>query len=383
MEFNFNTANEIVFGCGRLRELPQLAAAYGRRVLLCLRGEHLLRSGDLARLEQYLAAAHLETTTFELADGEPTVDDVALGVGRIQQAQANVVVAVGGGSCIDTVKAMAALATNPGQVSDYLEGIGDSALHQPALPFIAVPTTAGTGAEATQNAVIIEPTLRAKKSLRSPLLLPRIALLDAELTLPLPPEITAATGMDALTQLIESYVSVKAQPIPQALALQGMRLAGRYLRRAYLDGGDLEAREGMLLASLLSGMALANSGLGAVHGIAAALGARAHIPHGRACAMLLPQVMRLNRDVCVKGFADIYRALTGAPVENDAPAADNAVDYIARLVSDLHIPIKFQPHEVSKSDIPELVRHSRGSSMKGNPRILSDEEIAAVLLAMV
>ncbi|MBN2356533.1 iron-containing alcohol dehydrogenase, partial [candidate division KSB1 bacterium] len=361
VDFVFQTANQIVFGAGKIHELPGLVSALGRKVLLCLRGEHLSRSGVLAKLQADFDAAQLEICVFNLPDGEPTIYDVSLGMMEIHQFQAEVVIAIGGGSCIDTAKAMAALATNPGQVTDYLEGIGQRTLYQPPLPFVAVPTTAGTGAEATKNAVIIAPSHRAKKSMRSALLLPKIALLDAELTLSLPARITAETGMDALTQLIESYISIKAQPIPQALALHGIGLAGKYLRRAYSDGGDLEAREGMMLASLLSGMALANSGLGAAHGIAAALGAVANVPHGRACAMLLPHVMKLNRRVCIKGFADIYQALSGENLKNDTLAADNAVAFIDRLVADFGIQLKFHPDEVNAGLLPELVRGSRGS----------------------
>ncbi len=383
MDFTFHTVNEIVFGRGRLQELPRLAASFGQKVLICLRGEHFIHSGALQKLEADFTAAHLEINLFKLPDGEPTIEDVRIGVTTIHQTEAEVVVAIGGGSCIDTAKAMAALATNPGEVSEYLEGIGQGIIRQPPLPFIAVPTTAGTGAEATKNAVIIEPKLRAKKSMRSPLLLPKIALLDAELTLSLPPRITAETGMDALTQLIESYVSAKAQPIPQALALKGIRLAGNYLHRAYVDGNDIDAREGMMLASLLSGMALANSGLGAAHGIAAALGALADVPHGRACAMLLPHVMRANRDVCVQRFAEIYYALSGEALRNDQLAADKAIAFIDQLVAELAIPRKLPSQSISKQLLAELVKASRGSSMKGNPRELADGEIEGILAELL
>lgn len=383
MDFSFHTAGEIIFGVGKIRKLSDVASAFGRKAIICARGEHLFRSGVLDLLVADFHAKQAEVHIFKLPDGEPNAVDVNHGAEAAKKCAADVIIAIGGGSCIDTGKAIAGMATNPGVVADYLEGIGNCSLRLPGLPCIAVPTTAGTGAEVTKNAVITSPEHKAKKSIRSPLLLPRIALLDPQLTFTLPPRITAETGMDALTQLIESYVSLKAQPIPQTLALQGICLAGKYLYRAFIEGSDQEAREGMMLASLLSGMALANSGLGAAHGIAAALGALANIPHGRACAMLLSHVMRANRTDCTKSFAEIHFALTGEILKNESLAAIKAIEFVEILVQHLGIPEKFSSLEVDSNLVPELVRDSQGSSMKGNPRVLSEQEIEGIIRKLI
>jgi len=382
MEFTFQSPGEIVFARGAIDQLPARCAAFGRRLLLCLRGDHFQNSSHFSRLRSHLDDLQMELTVFDLQDGEPQAGDIGAGAALARKSGAEIITAIGGGSCIDTGKAVAALATNPGEVMDYLEGVGTRVLRLPPLPFVAVPTTAGTGAEATQNAVIISPLRQAKKSLRSALLLPRLALLDPLLTLSMPQTLTAETGMDAVTQLIESYTSVKAQPMPQALAVKGLRLAGSCLHRAFANGSDAQAREGMLLASLLSGLALANSGLGAAHGIAAALGAHLHIPHGRACAMLLPAVMAANRSVCTAGYADVYRALSGDAGATDDKAADLAVNWVLDLTEKLAIPKKLSMR-VNEPLIKDLVRDSRGSSMNGNPRALTDDEIETIIRGLL
>jgi len=312
------------------------------------------------------------------------VEEVDLGAEQARNEKPDVIIGVGGGSAIDTAKAISGLVTNPGSVADYLEGVGRGRqITNPSVPYIAVPTTAGTGAEVTKNAVISSKEQKFKKSVRSSHLIPNVALLDPELTITLPAKMTAETGMDALTQLIESYVSSKAQPIPEALAIYGIRMAGKYLARAVQDGQDIEAREGMLLASLLSGIALANSGLGAAHGIAAALGAVAQIPHGRACAMLLPKVMRLNFPACEQKFADIGEALGARASMTKTEKAEEAVRIVERLCRAIGIPPKFAGTELSESMIPAIVAGSRGSSMQGNPIVLSDEQIEGIVRELI
>jgi len=242
-----------------------------------------------------LRDASVESTLFRQR-GEPQVADVEQAVAAAREAGCDVLVALGGGSAIDCGKAVAGVVANGGTPLDYMEVIGQGRpLTRPALPWVAVPTTAGTGAEVTRNAVVGEPSKKFKASLRSELLLPRVALVDPELGVGVPPAVTAASGMDALCQLIESYTSTGAQPMTDALALRGIELAARALPRVYRDGTDLDAREDMALAALLSGVTLTNAGLGAVHGFAAPLGANFPVPHGTICGLLLPNVIRANR----------------------------------------------------------------------------------------
>ena len=306
-----------------------------------------------------------------------------------RQHRADVVVACGGGSAIDLGKAVAALLANPGDPLDYLEVVGrGQALTERSVPFIAVPTTAGTGAEVTRNAVLSVPDERQKVSLRSPLMLPALAIVDPELTLALPPALTASTGMDALTQLIEPYVSVKANPLTDAICLEGLPRVARALRRAVSEGNDLDARTDMALGSLFGGLALANAALGAVHGFAAPIGGRFPAPHGAVCAALLPQVMKANvRALEARGgdtdrldrFVRVARLLTGSP---HATAADG-VEWVERLRDDLPVP-SLAAYGIGRDDVDDLVSAAtRASSMRGNPIVLDATELRDVLLAAI
>ena len=291
MPYEFATATEIVFGAGssqscriacgaRVRSRSSSPAPHPARSAALLDG---IRAAGVGRDRRGRSRTSRRWTMpgrrRELA----------------REQHVDVVVAIGGGSAIDLAKAVAALATNGGDPLDYLEVIGrGQPLVRRPLPFIAVPTTAGAGAEVTRNAVLASPGDGVKASLRSPLMLPRLALVDPELTLTLPRDVTAATGMDALAQLLEPYVSVRANPITDPLCLDGLARVARSLRRAWTDGADLDARTDMSLAALFGGLALANAGLGAVHGFAAAIGGRFDAPHGAVCAALLPDVVRAN-----------------------------------------------------------------------------------------
>jgi alcohol dehydrogenase class IV len=319
---------------------------------------------------------------------EPEVEDVdrAAAVLRGRDAgEADFLLAVGGGSAIDLAKAAAALATNRHSetVRDYLEGIGRGLqISEPPLPIMALPTTAGTGSEATKNAVISSYDPPFKKSLRSELMLPRVVLVDPELAVSLPPAVTMHTGMDAITQLVESYISRRSQPIPRALALEGLKAALPAIVPAVLDGRSRWAREAMAQAALLSGMALANSGLGMAHGVAAALGAQCRVPHGLACAVMLPVALRFNRPACEREFAELAAAIgetTGTPGER-ADAFVRRVDEVCRSVG---VPCRLADLGVRRAQIPALVAGSRGNSMDGNPRTLSDGELSEILEEML
>lgn len=373
--FEFATANRIIFGAGKLNGLRDLLG--DARRLLLVRGS----SADaLPRVREMLAG--LDVREFEV-HGEPTVDTARLGVESARGCER--IIGLGGGSILDTGKAIAVLSTNPGDALDYLEVIGKGMpLMNAPLPYIAIPTTAGTGSEVTRNAVLDSPEHGVKVSLRSPLMLPGVALVDPELTYSLPPAVTASTGLDALTQLIEPFVSLKSNPMTDAICREGMRHAARSLRRAYENGTDVQARESMSLASLFGGMALANAALGLVHGFAGPLGGMLHAPHGAICARLLPLVMKANikalmarqpQHPSLARYAEVAQILSG----NKNTTALGGVDWVGRLVRDLDIP-PLSAHGLTRERFPEAVQKSmQASSTKGNPIQLTEGELLEIL----
>lgn len=384
MRFELATAGRIVFGPGAVADLPAIARTFGTRAFVVTGRDSRRHASQIDALR----AAGLMCATFQ-TPGEPTIDLVRDGAAQTRANDSDLVIAIGGGSAIDAGKAIAALATNPGDVLDYLEVVGrGQPLSVTPLPLIAVPTTAGTGAEVTRNAVLGVPERRVKASLRSAMMLPRVALVDPDLTVDLPPAITAATGLDALTQLIEPYVSSRANPVVDALCLDGMARATAAIRRVYADGHDREAREAMSLASLLSGFALANAGLGAVHGFAAPIGGRVDAPHGAICAALLPHVCATNLRAIVSRAPDhparhryeiVARTLTG---RHDATAEDG-VAWLRTLVEELRIP-PLRTYGLGESDVDTLVEQaSRASSMKANPIALTGEELRRVIVQVL
>ncbi len=384
MRFEFATATRIVFGSGTLKDVGTIAKEFGSRALVVTGGN----TERAARLVNLLEAAGIGSVPFAVT-GEPAIESVAQGVTVAKTGRCDLVISFGGGSAMDAGKAIATMLTNPGGLLDYLEIIGrGNALQLAPAPFIAIPTTAGTGAEVTRNAVLASPDHRAKVSLRSPLMLPRVALVDPELTLGLPRAITAASGLDALTQLIEAYVSCRANPMTDALCIEGIRRAARSLRRACENGSDLAAREDMALAGLWSGMALANSGLGAVHGFAGPIGGMFPAPHGAVCAALLPHVMAMNLRAlrerqpdgdAFQKFAEVARLLLG----DDSAGAEAGVRWVDELVRDLNIP-PLNHYGITAAHTAELVeKAAASSSMKGNPLPLTKEELSAVFLAAI
>lgn len=378
--FEFATANRILFGAGKLSELSEHIEPDVRRLLFV----HGRASDAIPRVREIIAAADIAFTEFEV-HGEPTIDFIRDGIEGARDC--DMVIGLGGGSALDTGKAIAALLTNPGDIFDYLEVIGKGQpLRNASLPYVAIPTTAGTGAEVTRNAVLESREQNVKVSLRSPSMLPRLALVDPELTYHLPPEITASSGLDALTQLIEPFVSVKANPMTDAICREGMRYAARSLKRAYENGEDKEAREKMALASLFGGMALANAGLGAVHGFAGPLGGMLHAPHGALCARFLPLVMEANiraletrqpEHPALARYSEIARTLTG---ENNATTRD-AVQWTSQLVEELKIPrlsaYGMRPEDFALRETVEKTQ--KASSFKANPIVLDAKELTAIL----
>ncbi|HSB15892.1 MAG TPA: iron-containing alcohol dehydrogenase [Bryobacteraceae bacterium] len=381
MRFEFASAGRIVFGPGSVREIAPAARKMGRCVLLVTGGSPARAAGIARELE----AAGVSCTGFRVAS-EPTVELIRQGTARAHEERCDTLIAVGGGSVIDAGKAIAALLANGGDPLDYLEVIGAGRpLLRASAPFIAVPTTAGTGSEVTRNAVLASLEHRVKASLRSAGMLPRLAVVDPELTLDLPPALTASTGLDALTQLIEPFVSVRANPMTDAICLEGMQRACGALARAYRNGKDSEARTDMSLASLFGGIALANAGLGAVHGFAAPVGGMFDAPHGAVCAALLPHAMRVNiralrarapESEALRRYETVARVLTG----DAAASPEDGVASLERLCQELSVS-PLRTYGIGDRDVPELVQKAaKASSMKGNPITLSGDELTELLV---
>jgi alcohol dehydrogenase class IV len=406
LEYDFIAPQKIVFGWGRRREIGTLAASLGRRAFVVIGSRTLEKSGAVAELFDLLKTAGVEPLHVASISHEPEVADVDRLTAILPEnhpGDSDLVIGFGGGSAIDLAKAAAALVTNIGDreisqfsVADFLEGVGRGLkITSPPLPIMAVPTTAGTGSEATKNAVIGSapspsplpkregfPQPPFKKSLRSDSMVPRIVLVDPELSVSVPAAVTAHTGMDAITQLIESYISRRAKPLPRALCLQGLQLAIPALPEAVRDGSCRWAREAMAHAALLSGMALANSGLGLAHGVAAALGAECRVTHGLACAVMLPAALLLNRAVCQPELASLARVTCRGPFDDDSAAAEAFIQRIRDLAAEINIPKRLRDLGVQRDQIPTLVAGSHGNSLAGNPRDIGDQELAALLETM-
>ena len=374
--FDLALPRKVVFGPGRAAELAGLVASLGSRVLLCT-------GSDPARHRHLLG--DVEPVAVVRVTREPLVDDARSALDEARAAGADSVVAIGGGSVLDLAKAVAVLLGNGTDPLDHLEVVGRGLpIERPAVPYVAVPTTAGTGAEATANAVLGAPEHGRKASIRSPHMLAAVALVDPLLTLPCPPAVTASSGLDALTQCLEPFVSPKANPATDAVAADGLRRGARSLRRAYEHGDDRAAREDMALCSLFGGIALANAKLGAVHGVAGVVGGMVDAPHGAVCAALLAPVVEANvralreRDPgspALDRYAAAARLLTG----RDAATVEDAGAWLRETVEALQVPplrdVGLRPARYA--EVAE--KSARSSSMQGNPVALTADELVAVL----
>ncbi len=380
MKFEFATATRIVFGAGTVNNTGAIARELGRRALVVTgcnvkRGERLLAN---------LKSAGVSATTFSVT-GEPELATIEQGTKLAKAEHCELVIGFGGGSALDAAKAIAAMLTNEGGLLDYVEIIGRGRpLTKVSAPFIAIPTTAGTGTEVTRNAVLASPVHKLKVSLRSPLMLAKVALIDPELTYDLPPGLTASTGLDALTQLIEPFVCNRANPMTDGLCVEGLRRSARSLRTAFSKGQDKDAREDMAVASLFGGLALANAGLGAVHGFAGPVGGSFSAPHGAICAALLPHVMAMNlralrqrdpNNAALHRYDEVAWWLTG----DSKAKADDGVKWVRALVADLKIT-RLGSFGIRREHFPDLVaKAANASSMKANPIALTSEELTETL----
>ena len=380
MKFEFATATRIVFGSGKIGEAISTASSLGCRAMI-ISGSTPSRLDFLLR---ELRARSIVCTQFSLS-GEPTIPGILEGVRIAKDAGCEFVIGYGGGSALDGAKAIAAFMTNPGSPLEYLEVVGSGKpLTQQCAPCICIPTTAGTGCEVTRNSVLVSPEHRVKVSLRSPRMLPVLAVVDPELTYSLPPAVTASTGMDALAQLIEPFVCSKANPVTDAICRDGIRRVALSLRPAHADGSNAEARENMALASLFGGLALANAGLGAVHGLAAPLGGMFPVPHGVVSACLLPPAMDVNlkalnarsrNSPALIRLDEIGYLLTGNP----SARAKDGIEWVRALSIDLSIP-RLSTFGITGKDLPSIARQAqKSSSMKGNPVELTLEELTEML----
>jgi len=381
MRFEFATVTKIIFGQGTLeRELPSLVASFGGKALIIVGSS----SGRAVPLVNVLNAQHIRYAIIPTS-GEPKIDELTVWVRQAKEFNPDFVIAFGGGAVLDTGKAVAALLANPGDPLDYLEVIGaGKPIQNSSVPFIAIPTTAGTGSEVTSNAVLSSPEHRVKVSLRSPLMLPRLALVDSTLTHTTPPQVTAQSGLDAITQVLEPFVSNKANPITDGFCREGLRRGGRSMLRAYQHPDEAAARDDMALVSLLSGLALSNAKLGAVHGFAGPFGGMFDAPHGGICACLLPYVMDANiralrerqpKSEAIQRYNEVAQLLTG----DEAATADDGVRFIHDLCAAMQIR-SLSAYGCTESDFPALIEKSAvASSMQGNPIKLTTEEMHSIL----
>jgi alcohol dehydrogenase class IV len=383
VSFEFATATRLLFGAGKLAEVPAALRAQGvRRALVATN----LPGPGAERLRSLLSAAGIESVAWSV-DQEPTVELVSAGLARSRREGCDGVIGLGGGSAMDTGKAVAALATNQGVVLDYLEvvGRGQPLLARP-LPFVAIPTTAGSGAEVTRNAVIGVPAAKVKVSLRSPHLLPILTVLDPDLLDGLPRSVVASSGLDALSHLVEALVSSRANPLTDALGAEGLRRSSRALRRAYTSGMQADTREDLMLASLCGGLCLANGGLGAVHGFVAPLGGMVRAPHGALCAALLGPVMEANLRALAERAPEHpararYREIAEIVTGRHGAEAVDGVAWLRDLCQSLEVR-GLGHHGLAVSEIPSLVDKAKAaSSMRGNPVQLSDDELGGIVVA--
>ena len=388
--FSIGCLPRIEFGAGRISLLPGIAARFGQRLLLVTGEMSFLRSEAWPILRQGLAEKHLDWDQLSI-EGEPSPEVIDQSVASLRQKPIDVVIGIGGGSVLDAAKAIAGLLRPGNSVMDHLEGVGPELPYRgPATPFIAVPTTAGTGSEATKNAVLTKHGAQGfKKSFRDERLTACYAIVDPDLLSSCPLDLIAANGMDALTQLMEAFVSTRSNPLTDALALSGIQAVIEGLIPWYESDpvASIIGREKMAYAALLSGICLAQTGLGSVHGLAQPLGSFFPIPHGVVCGTLLTAAVEVNIQVmqsrapdhpALKKYAHLGRLFLQRPALDDMKALDGLVEALKEWTVRLHLP-PLSVWGVMASDFRRIVDHSRGSSMKTNPVVLSDEEIEQIL----
>jgi len=378
--FELRFPTKIIFGRDSVDRVGAEAREYGDRALLVTGRSAMSKSGITDKVTELLKAAGFkEIHVYDQVEHDPSTETVDRGTELARNGQDELVIGIGGGSAMDTAKAIACMVKNEGSVTEYQSG---RKIEQPGIPFIAIPTTAGTGAEITKNSVLTNKEKNIKQSVRSPLMIAKVAIVDPVLTVTMPPRVTAATGMDALTQAIEAYVTLASNPISDTLALRATSLISRNLAQAFANGNDLEARENVALGSLMAGMAFANASLGAVHGLAHPIGAQFDVPHGVACALLLPYVMEYNLPVRTAKYAQIAEAMgqDAAKAGSEENKAIMAVEAVKNLLSRLQLPQHLRDVGIFQYDIISIAGAAGGSSLSNNPRPTTPGSLQEILL---
>ena len=370
MKFQLILPRNITFGVGAFTKLGDLCSPLGNSALLVTGKSAMRRSAKLEQAKELLESQGLRLQTFEGVEADPSLATCDKGIKLARKSQCDLIIAIGGGSALDAGKTVAAIAPQPEELPEYFAG--ERELENAPLPFVAVPTTAGTGSECTNNAVLTDTERCLKKSLRHRTMVPTVALVDPELTLGLTPDVTAHSGMDALTQAIECHVGMKANPVSDALTLKAIQLIAAHLADAVADGSRIENREPVALGSMLTGMAFANAGLGAVHGLAGPLGAILHAPHGLVCAVLLSHVCALNLSARKDKFDAIATSLGSA-------SAEQVPEVVRQLNRRVGIPDTLRDFGLKKDSFDKILAECRSGSMANNPKQPSDDELTAIL----
>ena len=377
--YEFHLPTQIISGLGSINRLAEIIRSYGDNVLLITGKNSARKAGQLDKIAQVISgASDIRLSVFDQVDPEPTCDVVNQAVAVAKEKGSDVIVWLGGGSVLDVAKAVAALTNKDGRVEDYMSGAD---LVFPGVPCICIPTTAGTGAEVTPNSVLIDRHRQVKESLRHSFLYPRTAIIDAELTVSLPPKLTAYSGIDALCQSIESFTSLGANPLTDAISTQSIRLVSNNLREAFKNGQNVPARQNMLHGALLSGMALANARMGAIHGIAHPLGMKYNLPHGLVCGVLLPYVMEFNMNYVSGKYAQVANLLGGLVRGMGKDAASKlALDKAKQILAEVAFPWRLRELGIKQEDFAEIAKKSMPSgSTKANPRIVTEEDVIYIL----
>ncbi|MGB9803939.1 iron-containing alcohol dehydrogenase [Desulfofundulus sp.] len=377
--FTFQLKTTVCFGAGVLSGIEDWCRDYHARRVLVVTDQGVRKAGILEKVEKILSDAGIESVVFDDVEPDPGLETIHRCATCFQENKCDLILAVGGGSPIDTAKGARIIVENGGHIRDYA-GV-NKVPKAPVIPLIAIPTTSGTGSEVTTFAVLSDWENRMKITISSPFLAPEVAVVDPLLTVTAPPSVTAASGIDALSHAIETYVSLKAQPPAEALALKAIELIGESLRTAVANGSDKEARTKMSLGSLLAGMAFNNSLLGLTHSIGAALSGHAHVSHGLAIGLLLPYVMEFNAIARMEKFSKIAIAL-GEDVKGLSlrEAALRSVKAVRELVEDISLPRRLGEVGVTGDMIEGMAKDAMGHGMlKFNPRVVTEKDIIAIL----
>lgn len=374
----FFSPRKIVLGKGTVKRVGEEAKTFGGSKAMIVTDPGLISAGVVKLVEDALHEAHIEVGIFDKVEAEPSAHIVDECAKRVRQGRCQVVIGLGGGSSLDVSKGAAMMATHPGAILDYL---GAETFHKPGLPKILIPTTAGTGSEVTRSVVVADEGDNTKKVISSSLAIPEVAILDPMLTLSMPPDVTANTGMDALVHAIESYVSVNTTPFTGILAIEAIRLIAYNLPVAYSKGSDVKARYHMLLAANIAGLAFGSGGLGGVHALSYVIGSEYHMPHGRSNAIMLPHVMDFNKTGNLRRFAEIAEAMgenvEGLPLYE---AAERSVEAVKKLLSMVEIPFRLSLHGIARDDLPRLVTGAMKQArlFVPNPRDLTEKDVRAI-----